>query len=501
MKKKHTEVLMDQRKPNVLWICTDQQRRDTLGCYGNPFVTTPNLDRLAQSGVKFERAYCQNPVCSPSRASFLTGRYPRTCRERQNGQDIPADERLLPKIFHENGYTCGLSGKLHVSVCGPRVCRITERRIDDGYDFFRWSHHPSAIDRKSNWPANDYTMWLTEHGQVYRTPRREDCPYVMRGMPAEYSQTKWCTDMAISYMESARQYDIPWLFSVNYFDPHHPFDPPEEYLKPYLDRLDEIPLPNYVPGELETKPSFQTTDHNGAYNQKGSFVYDTMTDYDHRMLRAAYWAMCDQIDDQVGRLLDYLEQSGQLENTIVIYMSDHGENLGDHGMYLKGAYFYENNVNVPLIISWPGVIDGGRVSDSLVELTDIAPTLCEAAGIPVEEGMQGKSLWPMLTGDAPLDFHRSSVYSEYYNSNLNHRDPFAYCTMVTDGEWKLVKVHPRNGEHTVLGELYDLKNDPTETCNRYHDPDYAEVKIRMLELLSDRLAQTADPLPHRKAFW
>lgn len=144
------------RRPNILWICTDQQRWDTLGCYGNPFVETPNLDRLAAQGTVFEYAYSQSPVCTPSRASFLTGRYPRTTRCRQNGQDIPGDEILVTSILAKNGYTCGLAGKLHLSACEPRVCPDMERRIDDGYKEFHWSHDPSG-----GWDlGNEYWAWL-----------------------------------------------------------------------------------------------------------------------------------------------------------------------------------------------------------------------------------------------------------------------------------------------------------------------------------------------------
>ena len=486
---------------NILWICADQQRLDTLGCYGNEFVKTPNIDRLARMGIKFDRAYSQSPVCAPSRASFLTGRYPRTCSVRQNGQDIDKDEKLITKLLSENGYTCGLAGKLHISACNQSTCKTMERRIDDGYDYFKWSHHPAAAGKKDNWPMNEYTIWLKNQGVEYNTPRREDCKYVNIGMDEKYHQSTWCTDMAIEYIDSVKDYDLPWLFSINMFDPHHPFDPPKEYLDRYLDMLDDIPLPNYVEGELDGKPIFQTIDHNGAYDTKGNFAYTEMSEYDHKLIRAAYWAMVDLIDVQVGRLLDYLEESGQLDNTMIIFTSDHGENLGDHGMYLKGPYFYENNVKVPLIIAYPSVIQGGRTSNALVELVDLAPTICNASGIPVYEGMQGKSLWELLTGKKPLDEHRASVYCEYYNSNINHRNPLAFSTMVSDGRYKLVKVHDRNNEIECRGELYDLEEDPTETINRFYDNEYKDVKIKMLELMCDRMAETCDPLPLRRAFW
>ena len=487
------------KKLNILWICTDQQRADTLGCMGNEWVCTPNLDRLAAEGVVFENAYSQSPVCAPSRGSFLTGRYPRTCGPRQNGQDIDAGERLFPKMLADRGYYCGLAGKLHLSACHPDTGRLEEPRIDDGYHVFRWSHHPQP-HHGTNWPSNAYNQFLLQNGRDYITPDREDCPYVQTGVEEKWHQTAWCADEAIAFMETARTYGKDWMFSLNCFDPHHPFDPPADYLERYLDKLEQLPLPNYEEGELAEKPVFQQKDHEGAYDTKGYYMYDNMNDHDHRLIKAAYWAMVDLIDKQVGRLLDYLDKSGQREDTLILFHSDHGENLGDHGMYLKGPYFYENNVHVPLIISWPARIPGGRRSRALVELTDLAPTLCEAAGLPVFEGFQGKSFWKLLTGETDLHTHRSSVYSEYYNSNINHRDPLAFATMVCDGRYKLVRVHGDLGK-TADGELYDLEERPLERKNHYQDPGMAEVKMRLLETMCDRMAQTCDPLPVRKACW
>ncbi len=486
---------------NILWFCTDQQRFDTINCYGNPYVETPNMDRLAKMGVRFNKAYTQSPVCAPSRASFLTGRYPRTCGVRQNGQDIEAGERLVTKVLSENGYTCGLSGKLHISACNQSVCKVMEPRIEDGYDYFKWSHHPAEAGSKGNWPRNDYTLWLSELGVNYTSNPLEECRYVESGMPEQYHQTTWCVDRAMEYIKSVKDYKLPWVFSVNVFDPHHPFNPPREYLERYLEKLEDIPLPNYMEGELENKPVFQAIDHEGAYATKGNYPYKDMTVKDHRYIRAAYWAMVDLIDVQLGRILDYLEESGQMEDTLILFHSDHGENLGDHGMYLKGPYFYENNIHVPLIIAYPSKIKGGRTSDALVELVDLAPTICDAAGIPREPGMQGASLWPMLIGQAPLDHHRSSVYCEFYNSNINHRNPLAFDTMVFDGRYKLVRVHDKRDEIQCEGELYDLLLDPSETVNRYDDPEYLAIKARMLGMLCDRMAETCDPLPVRKACW
>lgn len=468
-------------KPNILWICSDQQRFDTLGCYGNGYVQTPNIDRLAAGGVLFEHAYCQNPLCTPSRSSFLTGRYPRTTGCVQNGQSIPEREVLVTRLLADAGYVCGLSGKLHLSACNPRVCSGSERRIDDGYAEFHWSHHPGP-----DWPANAYIRWLQENGESYDIQPCPQSEYVRHGMAEELHQTTWCAERAVQFMRANAKYDHPWLFSVNFFDPHHPFDPPESLLKRYVDRLDEIPLPNYVPGELDNKPEFQRN------QQKGGHKFLEMSETDHRMCRAAYWAMIDLIDMRVGRMLDALDETGQRENTLVIFMSDHGEMLGDHGFYLKGPHFYDPAVRVPLIVSMPPAF-APRRCDALVELVDLAPTLLDAAGLDHHPGMQGRSLWPLLAGDA--ETHREDVYSEHYSVRRDARRP-ANVTMVRTRQHKLTAVH---GED--MGELYDLDADPTETRNLWFDPSHIETKLRMLKRLTDRMAGTVDPLPLPTAPW
>ena len=477
-------------RPNILWLCTDQQRFDTLGCSGNPWVRTPNVDRLALNGVRFSQCFSQSPVCTPSRASFLTGRYPRTTRCRQNGQSIPADEVLVTKLFHDAGYVTGLAGKLHLSVCNPSVTPGTERRIDDGYDEFHWSHHP-----KPDWPTNEYVHWLRDHDVGYHTESFRGSKHVHAGMPAEHHQTTWCAQKTIDFIDANANGEHPWLFSFNCFDPHHPFDPPVEYLEPYLNCLSDIPLPNYVSGELENKPIYQQIDHRGAYNHPGQHAWDEMSEEDHRLVRAAYWAMCDLIDVQAGRILDALDQSGQRDNTIVIFMSDHGEMLGDHGMYLKGPYFYESAIHVPLIVSWPGQITAGLTCDALIELTDLAPTLLQAADLPHHPGMQGRPLWPILTGAMPPATHRDDVFCEYYNA-WTHRVPPSFLSMVRTDRYKLVAVHGQQ-----MGELYDLVEDPNETYNRWHDPAYQSIMLDLYRRLCDRMAETVDPLPPRQAMY
>jgi arylsulfatase A-like enzyme len=263
----------------------------------------------------------------------------------------------------------------------------------------------------------------------------------------------------------------------------------------YLDRLGDIELPNYRPGELEGKPVFQKIDHDGAYGGNAGMPYDEMSEEDHRLVRAAYFAMCDLIDDQVGRMLEALRETGQLDNTIVIFMSDHGELLGDHGVYLKGPFFYEPSVHVPLAISWPGHIPARRI-DGLIELVDIAPTLLEAAGLDIWPGMQGRSLWPLLTGNGG-ETGTSDVYCEYYNAMPWHREPhLPFATMLRTRTMKLVVSH---GDRR--GELYDLEADPSETVNLWDDPARLAQKCDLMQRLCDRMAFTVDPLPPRRAPW
>ncbi|MCA9087924.1 MAG: sulfatase-like hydrolase/transferase [Planctomycetaceae bacterium] len=466
--------------PNILWICTDQQRFNTISALGNTQIRTPHIDQLAEQGVAFTQAYCQSPVCTPSRASFLTGRYPRTTRCRQNGQQIPADERLLPRILADHGYRCGLSGKLHLASCANgRV----EQRIDDGYEVFHWSHHPQP-----DWPENAYTQWLAKQGvtweELYQGPQQG---HVKEGIPTKYHQTTWCAEMAIEFMRKQQTSAQPWLFSVNMFAPHHPFDPPAEYLARY--RPEEMPLPKWRDGELDDKPRYQKLDHEWAHNQPGGMHVAEITPRESQQITAAYYAMIEHIDDQVGRMVDTLRETGQLENTIVIFMSDHGEMLGDHGLYLKGPHFYDEAVHVPLVMSWPGHFLQSTHREAFVELTDLAPTLLDCCELEIEPQIQGRSFRSLLCDAAAPDEFRPDVYCEYTNSWTHHR---SYGSMLRTATHKLVVYHG-----TDDGELYDLVNDPDEFANLWNDSSHQMTKLNLMKRLFDRSMFTLDPLPTR----
>jgi arylsulfatase A-like enzyme len=476
-------------RPNILWICTDQQRYDTIASLGNGHIRTPNLDRLVSEGVAFTHAFAQNSVCTPSRASFLTGRYPRTTRTRQNGQNIPADEVLITKMLADAGYDCGLSGKLHLSACDPRYCKTIERRIDDGYRVFHWSHHPNP-----DWPENAYIKWLQAKGyqwkDVYEGPKGR---HAYPGVPSELHQTTWCFEKAIEFITEERH--GPWLMSINCFDPHHPFDPPKDFLERY--DPEAVPVPKYRPGELERKPHFQKIDSGGAYGGHG-MSFAKMTPRQHREVTAAYYAMIEAIDEQVGRIVRALDESGQRENTIVIFMSDHGEMLGDHGIYLKGPYLYDCAIRVPLIVSWPGHFKAGLRSDALVELVDLVPTLLDSIGMPIPRRVQGRSFFNLCTGKAAPHEHRDFVYAEDYNSLIGHRSckPRPYVTMIRTRTHKISVVHGME-----LGELYDLEKDRDEVENLWDNPSHQDVKYQLMKRCFDASVFTMEPMPERVAGW
>lgn len=448
--------------PNILWICTDQQRWDTIRALGNDHIRTPNIDRLCAKGVAFTHAHCQNPICTPSRASFLTGMYPRYLNACTNGNESWQNEApLVTKTLADAGYDCGLAGKFHLSSAHGRI----EPRPDDGYRVFDWSHHPH-----DSWPeGHAYNDWLKSRGVDHDTTKKK-----FGYIPSEHHQTTWCADRAIDFMKEKRQ--GPWLFSYNCFDPHPPLDPPKEYLDRF--DLDSLPLPAWDDSDLGEEGKLAGADV--QFQSKAGRIPEEKL----RLSLAKYWAMIELIDHNVGRMLDALQTTGQRENTVVIFTSDHGHMIGDHGLYNKGCRFYEGLVRVPLILSWPGRFKQGLRSDDLVELTDIAPTLLELAGLETGEGMHGRTLLPLLKGEAPAGGHREFVRCTYSETL---EGPRSYGTMVRNRRYKLCHYHGSG-----LGQLFDLQSDPDEHRNLWDDPEYAGIKAEMTLASFDAEAMSAD---------
>ena len=471
------------QKPNILWICTDQQRYDTIGALGNDHICTPNIDRMVAEGVAFIRAYSQSPICTPSRASFLTGRYPNTLHVNRNGDGwFPEHPGLITRTLREVGYDCGLSGKLHLTAAQGRVEAFPEDHY--GYRVLKWSHHPNP---EEFWPTaqHDYQQWLADMGVVWEKAFNADLnsdagkawnvPGVCRpGIAAEYHQTKWCADEAIAFMTEKR--GGPWLMSVNPFDPHPAFDPPLSYLQK-MD-VQAMPMPLFRDEELQSQLVFSGIDHQTE-------VPCSPHDYDARRMVAAYYAQILLIDDQVGRMLDALEASGQRENTLIIFTSDHGEMLGDHGLLQKGCRFYEGAVHIPLILSWPGHFQAGLRSTALVELTDLGPTLLDIIGLPISRHIQGKSLLPLLTGQSDPSHHRDFVRCEYHDTL--DRTYASHANMLRNDRYKLVVYHGH-----AVGELYDLEHDPDEFHNLWDEPETQGDKNRLIKQLFDAVMLAVD---------
>lgn len=485
-------------RPNILWYCTDQQRWDTIAALGHDHINTPELDRLCESGVAFNNAYCQSPICTPSRASFLTGRYPSTTHVHRNGNaGFPSSETLVTKMFADAGYDCGLAGKLHLT-----SAKGHEKRTDDGYRFFAWSHHPLPnLDPEHH----AYHQWLVNEKGVDPHELYESITsFCGPGVPAELHQTTWITETAIKFVEQPR--DGPWMLTLNPFDPHPPFDPPQSY----LDRYDPatLPPPLFRPSDIEHQRRFRgiaqqtldAMDPSGAMPEqilseadRLASAYSPPKEFNGQAVKAAYYAMIELIDHEFGRLLRALDAMGQLENTIVVYHSDHGEMLGDHGLLYKGCRFFEGLVHVPLIFSWPGRIEKNIRSDALVELVDIAPTLLEAAGMAVPSSMQGKSLWPLLTGNADPHVHKPQVVCEFNDALGSAAIPTpSHGSMYFDGRMKHIVYHD-----TGLGELYDLENDPGEFSDLFDDASLQSERFALLHRHFDALMATSSAGPER----
>lgn len=488
--------MVNAARPNILWFCADQMRFDTIAALGNTHIHTPNIDRLIGRGVAFKRCYAQNQLCTPSRASFLTGRYPAAHQVYRNGNAyFPNSEVLITKILADSGYECGLIGKLHLSSASK-----LEERPDDGYQYFAWCQNPGWEKVPG---SNAYWNWLRDKKNIDPENLFDKTPtYLNRGVPAEFHQMAWCADMAIEFMEKSR--DRPWLLSINPFDPHPPFDPPPEYLEKY--DPERLPPPLFRESDITEQKKFAN-----VRNQKSEAVNPVLTEeeriiyapspgdergarpperFDGLAVKAAYYAMIENLDHQFGRILDYLQANNLNRNTIIIFTSDHGELLGDHGLIYKGCRFFEGLIHVPLIISWAGNYLENRHSMALVETIDIAPTLLQATGLDIPYFIQGRSLHDLLTGKGDLDRHKEIVVTDFNDSlGTSTVDHYTQASMTFDGRYKLAVYH----SHPGLGELYDLEADPGEFTNLWNDAAHASLKQRFIARHLDRMMGTIPP--------
>lgn len=479
-------------RPNILFICTDQQRGDSLGCTGADWAVTPNLDRLAREGALFRNCYVQNPVCSPSRASLFTGKYPSNHGLYANGVPLPANQKMFTRTLADAGYDCGMIGKQHLAPCDTWA---TEPRRDDGYRVFEWAHGPNhrALE-------NDYHRWLrTAQPEIYAEVfpdkgANENTEFSNRArtgtpidhVPKEAHYSHWVAERAIDFIGSDRN-DAPFFLMANFFDPHHSFGAPQEF-RDLID-ADAIPAPITKPGELDEKPQPHLDYSVKSYGGTAPGFQD-YTNVEIKEIRAQYWAMISLIDYEVGRILDSLHDAGLSENTLVIFTSDHGEMLGNHQQLLKGPQLYDDLTRVPLIFRWPERVAAESVMDDLVQWIDLPATLLDAATCAPARGVQGKSLLPRLEGKDCT--RRQWALTEFRDSGFP-TDPPLMTTMLRDGDWKLILWHGRPASRlTRDGELYNLRVDPDELCNLFHSSDQKDQVRRMKRLLLDAMCEAED---------
>jgi len=484
------------KRPNLLFIFTDEQRADTMAAYGNHRIETPNLNRLASQSTIFERAYVTQPVCTPSRSSILTGLYPHTTGCTRNNIPLPADVLCLPEMLSEGEYVTAYHGKWHL---GDEIFAqhgFDEwRSIEDGY-------------RKYYSPGRDPESRSTYHGFLIDngfTP--SDGRYFTRSeaarLPEEFGKPAYLAREASRFIRENR--NRPFILFVNFLEPHMPFFGPRD------GQYD--PSDVALPGNFEAIPTddqpLKTRLMYRAFRERGYDGFPLHTEEGWRRLIANYWGLCSLVDTHVGTILSTLEECGLSDNTIVVYTSDHGDMMGSHRLLTKCVMF-EEAVRVPLLIRLPGQTTSMRVRSPASQI-DLVPTLLDLMGQPVPSHLQGKSLRPVLEDPGRADRddvfiewngHDSAISKELrddclpaYVAEIATREEAIAAvtasvrTIITHDGWKfncsLI------GEH----ELYNLNEDPLETTNLAGRGDLRSLMGELTERIrrwQDRTADTVE---------
>ena len=477
-----------REKPNIVVIMSDQQRAGLTRAAGFPLDTMPAVDRLGARGVAFERAYTTAPLCVPARISLLTGRWPHAHRVRQNSAPKAAYfEKDLFQVCKEQGYRTGLAGKNH--------SHLTPQRLD----YWRpYSHLDGWMPEPAPKELVDFQAWMRR--QNFGTGA-EATPF-----PVETQLPYRIVSNSIEFADGAG--NQPFALWVSFPEPHNPYQVPAPYFNMFPP--DAVPPRGADPETLKNK-GFKWEWLHGLEKS-------TYPDYEKnwRRTRSNYLGMLRMIDDQVDRLLRHLEASGKLRNTIVVYLADHGDYFCDYGLERKGVELPEVLTRVPMVWAGPG-IQPQKDHDAFVSLADVMPTLCEAMGAPFPAGMQGRSLWPLLTGKDYPRGEFESVYAEvgfggmHYGpedaidpkwgrvaggpgalptyDELNPVTQSGNLKMVRMGDWKLAF------DMMGSGQLYNVARDPYELRNLYGQPDVKDTQQRLMAELLRWTIRTQDDLP------
>jgi arylsulfatase len=459
---------------------TDQQRSDSLGCYGMSGANTPNLDRLAADGVRFDPCYVTSPICTPSRASLFTGKHITGHGVYQLYDNLPEDEVLFPARLRERGYQTALIGKLHVSSIDREAYH---RHPNDGFEIYEpCNEGPLRMDA----PYQAYARWLKERNAgFYERYKREGRQ--VGHVPEACHFTTWAAERTEHFLET-RDASRPFCAFMSLFDPHNPYDNHPESAEDLVDP-DDLPPPLTRETKGSPEPEDLHRERTGSY--LGQF--DGFNAGELRDMRHGYQVAVAFADRAFGRVLRKLDELGLREDTLVVMLSDHGDMLGDHRLFVKGAFFYDPAVKVPLIMRWPARLPSGRVISSLVSNLDVAATILDAAGFAEEEivscAPESHSLLPLAEGR--LTSVREEVVSVFRNSGLSNEpsgnpywEPPIHATMLRHGRWKIWVYHGgEDRDWTAQGCLFDMIDDPCELENLFDDPAHAGVRRD----LTDRL--------------
>ncbi len=512
------------KKPNFLLFITDQQRADWLGCTGHPVVKTPNIDAIAADGTLFEDFHVALPVCMPNRASLMTGRMPSVHGLRHNGCLLPRRANTFVDVLAAGGYATASIGKSHLQpFTGALPWRApdkTERAIPEAWKPDGMSYtleEPTRFEGDKEQPfevpyygfqhvdmatshgdrcGGQYGQWFREtmpdwqalHDPANELPHNYTCPQAYRTpIPEEAYPTTWVGDRAEVYLSAQARAEQPFFAFVSFPDPHHPFNPPGKYWDMYSPDQFSIDLP-YAAHKNPTPPMQHLTEKWEQGELPPIPQMPFRADDQHlREAMALTAGMITMIDDQIGRLVEVLKDTGQYDNTVIIFTSDHGDYLGDFNLLLKGSLPMPAITRVPMIWSDPATRQGAR-TDTLASTIDISASILERAGMAPYNGMQGQSFLASLDGTTP---HRDEVMIEHNDGGA--RMGFEQAARVRTLRTKDWRFSTYAGED--WGELYDLNADPRETHNRWSDPDLAEVKAALSLRLIEHLTCQMDESP------
>ena len=468
----------DVGRPNVLFLISDDLN-NMLGCYGDPVARTPNLDRLAARGVRFDRAYCQFPLCGPSRNSMLTGLYPNSTGILRNAeifrQTIPSHVSL-PQAFRLDGYFAARIGKLyHYNV--PRSVG-TNGHDDPGS--WELELNPVGVDRLEEEP-DIFSLVPGQFGGTlswYASPKSD--PYHTDGIMA--ADAEWVLERC------AQQRDRPFFLAVGFFRPHTPYVAPKD---PYFGYY-PLSKMRVVQGVEEDQADLPPAAL-GSYKRE----QDKLTDDLRRECLQAYYASISFLDAQVGRVVEALDRLGLADNTIIVFTSDHGYHTGEHGLWQKMSLF-EESARVPLLIVAPGRATPGTVADAPVGLIDLYPTLSELCSVPAPENLQGQSLVPMLK-DGSAAGRGWSLTQVTRGGGPKRPRFFGYSLRTPD--WRYTEWDEGNQGR----ELYDHRNDPRELTNLAvdpaHEPTLTQLGKQLHEAVRATFPASGETPPLREGVW